>query len=206
VPPGHGAAGSRCRRVGWPAGSGTRTLNPGESTIAVRAAPPYDLVMRLHESRDAGRPQKAASRGGNLPRLGGLLRVYFVLLAIFAVHNSVLTVGSIIVYAHARATGSHSHVPFGSLVFYIASNVALVLYVIYLFFLMSRRRKSAIINNVVFNILSIVFLVSWHAIGEKSNTGTIVDSVPNLLIAVYFLLSRGVRNTFVIDRYGRSIT
>ncbi len=161
--------------------------------------------MRLHESRDATRPEKAAGRGGDLPRIGGLLRVYFILLTIFAVHNSVLMVGSIIVYARTSANGSHSHVPFGSLVFYVASNLALVLYVIYLFVLMSRRRKSAIMNNVAFNVLSVVFLISWHAIGEKSNTGTIIDSVPNLLIAAYFLLSRRVKNTFVIGRYGRSI-
>jgi hypothetical protein len=51
----------------------------------------------------------------------------------------------------------------------------------------------------------VVFLVTWYAIGEKSTTGTIVDSIPNLVIVVYFLLSSRVRKTFVIDRNGRSI-
>jgi hypothetical protein len=53
-------------------------------------------------------------------------------------------------------------------------------------------------NNIIFNILAVLFLVSWHAIGEKSNTGTFVDSIPNLLAVAYFLLSRRVRNTFVV--------
>jgi hypothetical protein len=159
----------------------------------------YDLVMQPQEKRDASRPGRLAGHSGELPRIGGLLLVYRLLLIIFAVHNSMLTAGSIVVYAHSSATG-RSHVPLGSLVFYVITNVALILYVIYLFRLMSRRRKSAIINNIVFNILSAVFLVSWHVIGEKSTTGTIIDSVSNLVIVAYFLLSGRVRRSFVIDR------
>jgi cell division protein FtsW (lipid II flippase) len=154
--------------------------------------------MRLHGARDASRPERLAGQGGELPRIRGLLLVYLIALIPFALHGSVLTIGSIVVYAHSSATGSHSHVPLSSLVFYVITNVTLILYVIYLLILMSRRRKSAIINNIVFNILSVAFLVSWYVIGEKSNTGTIVDSVPNLVGAAYFLLSRRVRNTFVI--------
>ena len=74
---------------------------------------------------------------------------------------------------------------------------------IYLFILMKRRRRSAIIHNIIFSILSVVFLVTWHAIGEKSTMGTLVDSIPSLVIVVYFLLSRRVRKTFVIDRDDR---
>jgi len=133
-----------------------------------------------------------------------LLSVYFIALIVFSVHNSFLMVGSIVVYDHSSATGSH-HIPPGSLVYYIISNVTLLVYVMYLFVLMKRRRRSAIIHNIIFNILSVVFLVSWHAIGEKSTTGMIVDSIPNLVVVVYFLLSRRVRKTFVIDRNGRSI-
>jgi len=156
--------------------------------------------MRLREARDAGKPERLARRGPELPRIRGLLLVYFIALTIFFVHNSFLTVGSIVVYGrHFSATGSH-HIPVGSLVYYVISNATLLVYVIYLFILMRRRRRSAIINNIVFNILSVVFLVTWHAIGEKSTTGTIVDSIPNLVIVVYFLLARRVRTTFVIDR------
>jgi hypothetical protein len=174
-------------------------LNPGESTIATPAVAAYGLVMRLHEARNASRPESVAGHRGTLPRIRGLLLVYLVALTFFALHNSVLTIGSIIVYAHASVTG-HSHVSLGAQIFYVASNVALVLYVIYLFTLMSRRRRSAIVNNIIFNILSVVFLVAWHVIGEKSNTGTLVDSIPNLVIVVYFLLSRRVRNTFIVRR------
>lgn len=156
--------------------------------------------MRLREARDtSGRDRPAGHDVGELPRIRGLLLVYHVLLVIFAVHNSVLTVGSIIVYIHSAATG-RAHVAPGSLAFYVVTNVALILYVVYLFRLMSRRRRSAIAHNIVFNILSAVLLVSWHLIGEKSTTGTIVDSAPTLVIVAYFLLSGRVRRTFVSNR------
>jgi uncharacterized protein DUF2569 len=155
--------------------------------------------MRLQEARDSSKPERLAGQGPELPRIRGLLLVYFIALTFFFVHNSFLTVGSIVVYGHPSATGSH-HVPVGSLVYYTISNVTLLVYVIYLFILMRRRRRSAIIHNVIFNILSVVFLVTWHAIGEKSTTGMIVDSIPNLVIVAYFLLSRRVRKTFVIHR------
>jgi len=160
-----------------------RTLNSGASTIATRAVAQHGLLMRLREASEV--------------RIRGLLLVYFTALTIFFVHNSFLMVGSIVVYGHSSATVSH-HVPLGSLVYYVISNVTLLVYVIYLFILMKRRRRSAIIHNIIFNILSVVFLVTWHAIGEKSTTGTIVDSIPNLVIVAYFLLSRRVRKTFVI--------
>ena len=160
--------------------------------------------MRLREARDAGKPERLAGQGPELPRIRGLLLVYFIALTIFFVHNSFLTVGSIVAYSHSSATGSH-HIPVGSLIYYVISNATLLVYVIYLFILMKQRRRSAIMHNIAFNILSVVFLVTWHAIGEKSTTGTIVDSIPSLVIAVYFLLSRRVRKTFVIDRNDRSM-
>jgi len=169
-----------------------------------RAVAQHDLLMRLREARDASKPERLAGQGPELPRIRGLLLVYFIALTIFFVHNSFLTAGSIVVYGHSAATGSH-HIQAGSLVYYVISNATLLVYVIYLFILMKRRRKSAIIHNIVFNILSVVFLVTWHAIGEKSTTGALVDSIPNLVIVVYFLLSRRVRKTFIIDRNDRSI-
>lgn len=160
------------------------------------------LTMQSYEAgsaADGGRPEKIAGHHGELPRIRGLVLVYHFLLVVFAVHNSILTVGSVVVYAHSAATG-RSHVLLVSLIFYVATNVVLILYVIYLFMLMSHRRKSAIVNNIAFNLLSAIFLLSWHLIGEKSTTGTIADSAPNLVIAAYFLLSRRVRRTFVIGR------
>jgi hypothetical protein len=136
---------------------------------------------------------------GGLPRIRGLLKLYYALLVFFAVHNSALTVGSVMVYVHDSATG-RSHVSLPSLIFYVVTNLALILYVIYLFRLMSHRRRSAIINNMVFNLLSVILLLSWHLIGEKSTTGTIADSAPSLVIVAYFLLSRRARRTFIIGR------
>lgn len=156
------------------------------------------LVMRLQESHGTGRPRTLGD-GRQLRPIRGWLLVYQIALIPFALHGSLLTIGSVLVYAHSSANG-HSHVPLASLVYYLATNVALILYVIYLFILMSRRRKSAIINNIVFNALSVAFLVSWHLIGEKSTTGMIADSAPNLVFAVYFLASRRVRQTFVVGR------
>jgi hypothetical protein len=158
--------------------------------------------MQSQEARsaiDAGGPEKMAGNDGKLPRIRGLLLIYHLILAVFAVHNTILTVGSVVVYTHSSDTG-RPHVSLASLIFYVATNVALILYVIYVFRLMSRRRKSAIMHNVVLNLLSAAFLLSWHLIGEKSTTGTIADSAPNLVIAAYFLLSRRVRRTFVVER------
>lgn len=155
--------------------------------------------MRLLETRDAGQPERLAGRAAELPRIGGLLLVYCAALTFFFVHNSFLTIGSIAVYGHSSATGIH-HFALGSLAYYVISNVTLLVYVVYVFILMKRRRRSAIIHNIAFNLLSVVFLVTWHAIGDKSTTGAIVDSIPSLVIAAYFLLSRRVRKTFVLDR------
>jgi hypothetical protein len=153
----------------------------------------------VHGATGAGWAEGKAGRSGELPRIRGLLRVYYFILVAFAVHNSVLTVGSVVTHVHSSASGS-PHVSLPSLIFYIVSNVVLILYVLYLFRLMSRRRKSAITHNVVFNVLSVVFLLSWHLIGEKSTTGTIADSAPSLVLAAYFLLSGRVRRTFVVER------
>ena len=160
------------------------------------------LTMRSHEAlgaTDAGGPKKTPGGRGELPRIRGLLILYYALLVFFVVHNSALTVGSVAVYAHHSAAG-RSRVLIPSLIFYVVMNLVLILYVIYLFRLMSRRRRSAIINNIVFNLLSAILLLSWHLIGEKSTTGTIADSAPSLVIVAYFLLSRRVRMTFVIGR------
>ena len=145
----------------------------------------------------SSKPAARSSQGTELPGIRGWLLVYLIGLGALALHGSVLTVGSVVVSAQRSASGSHT-IPLGSLMFYIITNVTLVLYAIYLFILMSRRRRSAITSNIAFNILSVVFLVSWHVIGEKSNIGTVVDSVPNLIGVAYFLLSKRVRKTFVI--------
>ena len=148
--------------------------------------------------RDTGKPEKPAVQRGELPGIKGWLLVYMVLLAVLLLHGAGLTIGSIVIYAGPSAEGLHSIVPLAFLLFYVATNVILAVYGVCLFILMRRRRRSAIINNVVFNILAVVFLVTWHLFGEKSNIGTVIDAVPNLAGVAYFLLSRRVRNTFII--------
>ncbi len=74
----------------------------------------------------------------------------------------------------------------------------LVVYAVVLYVLMFKRRKAAIAHNIAFNALSVLLLVAWHFVGEKSNIGTFVDALPNLVGLWYFLVSKRVRNTFTI--------
>jgi len=74
----------------------------------------------------------------------------------------------------------------------------LIIYAVVLFILMFRKRRVAIRHNIIFNVLSVLFLVAWHFAGEKSNVGTFVDALPNLVSLWYFLASKRVRNTFIV--------
>jgi hypothetical protein len=154
--------------------------------------------MRLNEACEAGQAGQPAGPHGPRPAIRGWLRAYIVLLAYLMLHGAGLTIASIVIYAHPATAGLRSFVPLSLLIFYVITNVILIFYAALLFVLMARRRKSAIISNIVFNILSVVFLVAWHVLGEKSNLGTFVDSVPGLAGAAYFVLSRRVRNTFIV--------
>lgn len=154
--------------------------------------------MRLDGAREARSPAQPAAQRAALPKVRGWLLVYVLGLAVLLVHGAALTIASIVIYAHPAAAGLHSFVPLGFLLLYVTTNIALIIYAIFLFLLMARRRRSAIINNIVFNLLSVAFLVTWHVFGEKSNLGTFVDAVPGLVGAAYFMLSRRVRNTFIL--------
>jgi hypothetical protein len=72
----------------------------------------------------------------------------------------------------------------------------LVAYGVVLFVLMLTKRRAAIANNILFNALSVAFLVSWFLLGAKSPIGTVVDALPGLAAIAYFSRSRRVRNTF----------
>ena len=152
-------------------------------------------VMRLD---GAHKPARQAGQRAALPRVRGWLLVYVVGLAVLLVHGAALTIGSIVIYAHPAAAGLHSFVPLGFLLLYVITNIILIVYAIFLFVLMAQRCRSAIMHNIVFNLLSVAFLVTWHVFGEKSNFGTVVDALPGLVGAAYFILSRRVRNTFII--------
>lgn len=154
--------------------------------------------MRLDEAREARKPVQTAGQRATLPGIRGWLLVYIAGLAVMLVHGAALTIGSIVIYAHPAAAGLHSFVPLGFLLLYVTTNIILIIYAIFLFILMAQRRRSAIIHNIVFNLLSVAFLVIWHVFGEKSNFGTVVDAIPGLVGAAYFMLSRRVRNTFII--------
>lgn len=155
--------------------------------------------MELREALNAGNSLQSAGQSAP-PRIRGLLLLYVIALVPFLLHAGVLTVGSMLSYAHPAAAGLHSRVPLGFLIYYVISNVTLLAYGIVLFVLMIRRRRPAIVNNVIFNILAVVFLLSWHLLGEKSTIGTVIDSVPNLVGAVYIVTSARVRKTFIVRR------
>jgi hypothetical protein len=127
----------------------------------------------------------------------GWLLVYVIALALFSIHALGLTIASLIINAHPSLVGMQSFIPLDALLFYVITNLIEVAYAILLFVLMFKKKKSAIINNIIFNALSVVFLLSWHFIGEKSIIGTFVDSLPGLIGVGYFLASKRVRNTFV---------
>ncbi|WP_433203959.1 DUF2569 family protein [Dactylosporangium sp. CS-047395] len=129
----------------------------------------------------------------------GWLLLYVIALGVQAAHDLMLTVAAVIISARPSLAGLDSFVPLPSLVFYVASNLVLVLYTVVLYVLMFRRRRSAVVNNHIVNALAIVFLVCWHFLGMKSTLGTVVDSVPSLVGIGYVLTSRRVRQTFTPD-------
>jgi hypothetical protein len=149
----------------------------------------------------AHQPAKPADQRATLPKVRGWLLVYMAGLAVLLVHGAALTIASIVIYSHPAAAGLHSFVPLGFLLLYVTTNIFLIIYAIFLFVLMARRRRSAIMHNIVFNLLSVAFLVLWHVFGEKSNFGTVVDSIPGFVGAAYFMLSRRVRNTFIVGSW-----
>jgi hypothetical protein len=62
---------------------------------------------------------------------------------------------------------------------------------------MLKRKRRAVLHNCIWNGLSILFLLTWHVAGEKSNIGTFVDALPSVVGIGYVLLSKRVRATFV---------
>ncbi len=143
---------------------------------------------------------RGVQRSGLRAGLRGWLLVYMAGMLAQALHALALTVASVAIYANPALAGLPSSVPLGSLLFYVGANLVLVVYTAVLFVLMLQRRKVAIVDNVVLNCLSVVFLVSWLFLGDKSLVGTIVDSLPGLVGLGYILTSKRVRATFVCSR------
>ncbi|MBU2665491.1 DUF2569 family protein [Actinoplanes bogorensis] len=125
----------------------------------------------------------------------GWLVVYLVALGGSALHGLALTIGSLVVAADPSRAGLVSFVPAASLAVYVVTNALLVLYTVVLYVLVARRRRSAIGHNVVFHVLSLVFLAGWHLLGMKSTVGLAIDAVPPVVMAAYILTSERVRRT-----------
>lgn len=159
-------------------------------------------VRRLETSAPASgaRSSSAISFGsGSRTRFVGIrgwLLLYVVGLAAELAHGLALTIGSLVIYAKPSLAGLHSFIPLWALLIYVVSNFGLVAYGFALFVLMSRGRRAAIANNILFNALSVAFLVIWFFLSAKSPIGTVVDSLPGLVAIAYFSRSRRVRNTF----------
>ena len=138
----------------------------------------------------------ASGESTRLIGIRGWLLIYVLGLAAELAHALALTIGSLVIYAKPSLAGLHSFIPLWALLIYVASNYGLVAYGVALFVLMSRERKAAIANTILFNVLSIAFLVVWFLLSAKSPVGTVVDALPGLAAIAYFSRSRRVRNTF----------
>ena len=141
--------------------------------------------------------QARATSESNRPaqRIGGLLAVYVVVLAIGFLHGLGLTVASVIIHANPSQAGLSAPLPWGYIAFYLVSNVILAAYAVVLVRLIVKKRKSAIAHNAVYCILTIIFLAAWHFLGMKSLVGTVVDSLPGVVGILYFALSARVKET-----------
>ena len=171
--------------------------------VAVAAVTVYIWRSR-HPQAAAGAPgvfSPTGIRAGSwaqtkLVGIRGWLLLYMVGLAAELAHGLALTIGSLVIYSKPSLAGLHSFIPLWALLIYVISNLGLVAYGVVLFALMSRERKAAIAHNIVFNTLSIAFLVTWFFLSAKSPIGTVVDALPGLAAIAYFSRSRRVRNTF----------
>jgi hypothetical protein len=133
-----------------------------------------------------------------LDGIRGWLLAYFVAFVYLLLHGLGLTIGSIVLYA-VPSLGAKEHfaLPFGSLMLYDTMNLILVIYGVVLCGLMLKRKQRAILHSCIWNVLAILFLLTWHVLGAKSNIGTFVDALPSVVGIGYMLLSKRAKATFV---------
>jgi hypothetical protein len=148
-------------------------------------------ALGVVQARGAGSVAQSSLVG-----IRGWLLLYVLGLAAELAHGLALTIGSLLIYAKPSLAGLDSFIPLWALLTYVLSNLSLLAYGLVLFVLMSRKRKAAILHNILFNTLSIAFLLAWFLLGAKSPVGTVVDALPGLAAIAYFSRSRRVRNTF----------
>jgi hypothetical protein len=108
-------------------------------------------------------------------------------------HGLMLTIGSLIIYADPSSVGLDSFIPLWALLIYVITNLGLVAYGVVLFALLLRRRKAAIGNNILFNALSVAFLVSWFVARSPRSAPWSTRFLDSSLVATS--CSRRVRNT-----------
>lgn len=171
--------------------------------VVVAAATVYVLRSRRPQTASATLRvfSPLGSRSGSvverkLVGIRGWLMLYMIGLAAQLAHGLALTIGSLVIYTKPSLAGLHSFIPLWGLLIYVISNLGLLAYGLVLFVLMSKERKAAIAHNILFNALSIAFLLIWFLLSAKSPIGTVVDSLPGLAAIVYLSRSRRVRNTF----------
>jgi hypothetical protein len=159
----------------------------------------YGRVMHRTKRLLGGQISKEQPIGGGSEAertpIRGWLIVYLVVLAGLAAHGLELTIASLIISADPSLAGLTSFVPVPALIFYVTSNTLLVFYIVLLYVLMARRKRSAIAHNVVFNALSVAFLLGWHVFHMKSTLGVAIDIVPSILMTAYILTSKRVKQT-----------
>jgi hypothetical protein len=129
----------------------------------------------------------------------GWLLFYMVALAAQLAHSLFLTVGSVVMYSLSLADHG-SFIPLWALLIYDVMNLVLLTYGAVVLRLLLSDRRAAIANNILFNALSVAFLISWFLLGAKSPFGAVVDSLPGIAAITYFLFSRRVRGTYTAPR------
>ena len=128
----------------------------------------------------------------------GFLILYVFLAVVQLIHGLVLTGGSIIIYnVPTLAAKNNFHIPVAALYLYVISNLVLAALAIALLILIFKKKRLAILFGVLLSLMWPICLIVWHFAGEKSNFGTVVDTLPDIIGFFYILLSRRVRTTFV---------
>ena len=138
-------------------GTGSRTGHSGGRTV--------DNQTLKGEARDmpsssaAGDVGQSALQYGPPVAIRGWLLVYMIGLVIQALHGLVLTVGAVVIFADPARAGLTLFIPLGALLFYVTTNIVVAIFTTVVLALMIRRRKAAIVNSIVLNCLTVLFLM-----------------------------------------------
>ena len=145
-------------------------------------------------NKENSKPQEHERSAG----IKGFLAFYVFMVVVQLIHGLILTGGSIIIYnVPSLAAKNNFHIPLAALYLYVVSNLVLAVLAIVLLVLIFKKKKLAITFGVLLSLLWPITLIVWHFAGEKSNFGTIVDTLPDVIGFFYILLSRRVRATLV---------